>query len=122
MILLIPITVTLLTFDLNSDQKSNIFTDDSDFLTIVTCCLCALIITSALLVYGSFKVTTSTYQSLLDMLSSCLWSRLKKSSRKNKTNRISLSEYQEVRGLMDRRRCDDSCDPTDGTFRCHSRR
>ncbi|CAO1394187.1 unnamed protein product [Diamesa hyperborea] len=31
------------------------FKDDSDFLTIVTCCLCALIITSALLVYGSFK-------------------------------------------------------------------
>jgi hypothetical protein len=33
------------------------FTDDSDFLTIVTCCLCSLIITSALLVYGSFKVS-----------------------------------------------------------------
>ncbi|CAG9804890.1 uncharacterized protein [Chironomus tepperi] len=31
------------------------FKDDSDFLTIVTCCLCALIIVSALLVYGSFK-------------------------------------------------------------------
>jgi hypothetical protein len=39
-------TVFLLTFS----------TDDSDFLTIVTCCLCALIIVSALLVYGSFKV------------------------------------------------------------------
>lgn len=36
-------------------------TDDSDFLTIVTCCLCALIITSALLVYGSFKVSFDTW-------------------------------------------------------------
>lgn len=39
-------------------------TDDSDFLTIVTCCLCSLIITSALLVYGSFKVTIDDWQLL----------------------------------------------------------
>lgn len=45
-------TVCLLTF----------LTDDSDFLTIVTCCLCALIIVSALLVYGSFKVSFWNFQ------------------------------------------------------------
>lgn len=32
-----------------------------------------------------------------------------------------ITEYQEIRGLVDRRRCNDCCDPIDGTFRCHSR-
>lgn len=72
---LISFSFTLLTFDPNilTNINLNTFSDDSDFLTIVTCCLCALIITSALLVYGSFKVTTSTCQSLVDILLSCRW-------------------------------------------------
>lgn len=56
-------------------------TDDSDFLTIVTCCLCALIITSALLVYGSFKVSMEKRERLADLGWPC-WERNKNLSQK----------------------------------------
>lgn len=86
-------TVFLLTFS----------TDDSDFLTIVTCCLCALIIVSALLVYGSFKVI--------------FWPIFKKALI---FTSLPLSEYKTLRGVVDFCRCNHCRRSIDGALRCHS--
>ena len=89
-------TVFLLTFP----------TDDSDFLTIVTCCLCALIIVSALLVYGSFKVSTVTvtYLWVLDY----------------EISHFPL-EYSTLRGVLDFCCCTHCRDSIDGAFRRDTR-
>lgn len=82
--------------------------DDSDFLTIVTCCLCALIIVSALLVYGSFKVS--------GLVVSC-------DSLNNKFTCFihSSIEHQKLRCVVDICRSAHCRHSAHGAFRCHSR-
>jgi hypothetical protein len=70
--------------------RHSILSDDSNFLTIVTCCLCALIITSALLVYGSFKVNTILWQALFVCC-------LSHSGLKLKDNNVNCISLQNIR-------------------------